>query len=121
MQERILAPDDFVRRKEADGLDGMIDRHEVMKREDGGRLVVTRSPKRARRDSRLRGRAIQRLRKHLDAGGRRASLANRGHARFTNGRGGEKVAGHIHGSPGLRWNTAWCPIRQRRRKPAGIR
>jgi len=82
MQERILAPGGFVGWSKADGTEGAVDRCKVIRRTEGGRLIITHSPKRARRDALLREGAIEKLRRRLAGSGRVAGVSKRGYARF---------------------------------------
>jgi len=68
--------------RQPDGTGGAVDRYKVIRRKEGGRLIVTHSPKRARRDALLREGAIEKLRRRLAGSGRVAGVGNRGYARF---------------------------------------
>ncbi len=70
----------------------------------GRRLVVTHSPKRARKDARERERRIEKLRARLEASDTPASLSSRGGARFLDFPGGKARLDEAKVAEAARWD-----------------
>ena len=73
----------------------------------GCRLVVTHSPKRARKDARERERRIERLRAALESSGAPAALSSRGAARFLDFPDGQLRLNEAKVAEAARWDGLW--------------
>lgn len=80
-QNKALDPDNFAAWQPMKEFPTSIARYKCLWK-GATRVIVTWSPKRARKDARLRTQNLERLRKNLAASQKPASVAKRGHARF---------------------------------------
>ncbi len=80
-RNRALEPDGFVAWRPMKEFPTSIARYKSL-RKGSTRVIVTWSPKRARKDARQRAQGLERLRRRLAGSDRPASVAGRGYARF---------------------------------------
>ena len=80
-RNRAPGPGGFVAWRPMKGFPAPVARYRSLRKGAAG-VIVTWSPRRARRDARQRAQGLERRRRRLAGRGRPASVAGRGHARF---------------------------------------